>query len=80
MFKYHKGILPDPINNLFSTNNNRHNYHTRQTNDLQTNTGKGEMFINFSVFTESVFGTTYQKKIKLMYHILALKIFQKHTY
>ena len=42
MFKYHKGILPDPINNLFSTNNNRHNYHTRQTNDLQTNTGKGE--------------------------------------
>ena len=47
MFKYHKGILPDPINNLFSTNNNRHNYHTRQTNDLQTNdlqtnTGKGK--------------------------------------
>ena len=61
MFKYHKGILPDPINNLFSTNNNRHNYHTRQTHDLQTNIGKGEMFINFSVFTESVFGTTSQK-------------------
>ena len=79
MFKYHKGILRDPINNLFSTNNNRHNYHTRQTNDLQTNTGKGKMFINISVFTVSVFGTT-SKKIKLMYHMLALTIIQKHTY
>ena len=61
MYKYHKGIVPDPINNLFSTNNNRHNYHTRQTNDLQTNTEKGKMFINFSVFTVSVFGTTSKK-------------------
>ena len=34
------------------------------------------MFINFSVFTVSVFGTT-SKKIKLMYHMLALKIFLK---
>ena len=42
MFKHHKGMLPDPINNLFSLNSNRHNYRTRQTNDLQINTGRGE--------------------------------------
>ena len=42
MFKYHKGMLLDPINNLFSLNSNRHNYRTRQTNDLQINTGRGE--------------------------------------
>ena len=27
------------------------------------------MFTNYSVSTESVFGTTYQRKFKLMYHM-----------
>ena len=77
MFKYHKGILPDPINNLFSTNNNRHNYHTRQT--MQTNTGKGENVCKLFSF-HGVRIWNISKKFKLMYHMLALKIFQKHTY
>ena len=42
MFKYHTGVLPDPINNLFTLNNERHNYNTRQMNDLQTHFGRGE--------------------------------------
>ena len=42
MFKYHIGSLPVPISNLFSINSNRHNYYTRQINDLQLNTGRGE--------------------------------------
>ena len=43
MFKYDKGVLPHPINNLFSVNNERHNYNTRHTHDLQINTGNGEI-------------------------------------
>ena len=42
MFKYHTGVLPNPINNLFTLNNERHNYNTRQMNDLQTHFGRGE--------------------------------------
>ena len=43
MFKYDKGVLPQPINNLFSVNNERHNYNTRHNHDLQINTGNGEI-------------------------------------
>ena len=53
MFMYHTGILPNPINNLFSINSKKHNYYTRQINDLQINTVSG-------------FGTTFQGKFKLM--------------
>ena len=42
MFKYHTGSLPVPISNLFFININRHNYYTRQINDLQLNTGRGQ--------------------------------------
>ena len=37
------GILPHPINNLFTLNSERHNYNTRQTHDLQINAGRGEI-------------------------------------
>ena len=37
MFKYDKGVLPHPINNQFSVNNERHNYNTRHNHDLQMN-------------------------------------------
>ena len=78
MFKYHKGILPDPINNLFSTNNIRHNYHTRQTNDLQTNTGKWEnVYKLFSFHGVRIWNHIYKKN---QIDVSALKIFQKHTY
>ena len=43
MFKYDKGVLPHPINNLFAVNNERHNYNTRHNHDLQINTGNGEI-------------------------------------
>ena len=61
VFKYHKGMLPEPINNLFSLNSNWHNYHTRQTNDLQINTGSGENVSKLFSSTETVFGTTFQE-------------------
>ena len=38
------------------------------------------MFTNCSAFTVSGFGTTFQRKFKLMYHMPALKICQKHIY
>ena len=41
MYKYTKGILPHPINNLFALNSEIHNYNTRQTHDLQINAGRG---------------------------------------
>ena len=37
------GILPHPITDLFALNRERHNYNTRQTGDLQINTGRGEI-------------------------------------
>ena len=70
MFKYHKGILPDPINNLFTINSNRHNYLTRQTNDLEVNTGRGSMSTIYSASTVSEFGITFQRKSKLTCHML----------
>lgn len=42
MFKYHIDVLPDPVRNLFSLNYERHNYNTRQNNDLQISLGRGE--------------------------------------
>ena len=38
------------------------------------------MSTNCSVFTVSGFGTTFQRKFKLMYYMPALKICQKHIY
>ena len=37
------GILPRPITDLFALNKERHNCNTRQTDDLQLNTGRGEI-------------------------------------
>ena len=80
MFKYHIGSLPVPISNLFSINSNRHNYYTRQINDLQLNTGRGENVYKLFSFHGVRIGTTFQRKFKLMYHMPALKICQKHIY
>ena len=41
MFKYNMGIQPDPITDLFALNKER--YNTRQTVDLQINTGRSEL-------------------------------------
>ena len=65
MFKYHKGILPDPINNLFTVNSNRHNYLTRQTNDLEVNTGKGEHVYNLFSFHGVRIWNHISKKIQI---------------
>ena len=43
MFKYDKGILPQPINTLVAVNNESHNYNTRHNHDLQINAGNGEI-------------------------------------
>ena len=37
------GVVPHPITDLFALNNERHNYNTRQTHDLQINAGRGEI-------------------------------------
>ena len=33
--------VPHPITDIFTLNNERHNYNTRQTHDLQINAGRG---------------------------------------
>ena len=43
MFKYNMDVVPHPITDLFALNNERHNYNTRQTHDLQINAGRGEI-------------------------------------
>ena len=43
MFKYNMGVVPHPITDLFALNNERYNYNTRQTHDLQINAGRGEI-------------------------------------
>ena len=43
MFKYDEGVLPQHINNLFSVGNERHNCNTRHNQDMQINTGNGEI-------------------------------------
>ena len=43
MFKYNMGVLPHPITDLFALNKERHNYNTRQTDDLLINTGRSEI-------------------------------------
>ena len=37
------GILTHPITNLCALNKERHNYNTRQTNNLQINTRRSEI-------------------------------------
>ena len=77
MFKYHKGILPDPINNLFSINSNRHNYHTRQTNDLEVSTGKGEHVYNLFSFHGVRIWNHISNKIQIDVSYACLKFLSK---
>ena len=47
MFKYNMGVVPHPITNLFTLNNERHNYNKRQTHDLQIMQEGVKLFISF---------------------------------
>ena len=42
MYKYSKGLLPQPIHNLFIKNNNFHDHFTRQSVSLHKSRGNGE--------------------------------------
>ena len=50
MFKYNRGILHQPITDLFVLNKERHNYNTRQTDDLQINAGGSEIIYKLISF------------------------------
>ena len=73
MFKYDKGVLPQPINNLFSVNNERHNYNTRHNHDLQINTGNGEIVYKLVSFHGVHVWNHISKKFQLMYHTHVLR-------
>ena len=73
MFKYKMGVVPHPITDLFALNNERHNYNTRQTHDLQINAGRVKLFISFLAFMGYIYGIIYPEKFQLMYHTLVLK-------
>ena len=45
-------VIPHPINNLFSVDNERHNYNTRHNHDLQINTGNGEIVYKLVSFQD----------------------------
>ena len=57
MFKYNMGVVPHPITDLFTLNNESHNYNTRQTHDLQINSGRGEIVYKLL----AIMGYTYPK-------------------
>ena len=65
MFKFHTGVLPDPVSNLFVLNNQRHNYNTRQNNDLQTNLGRGEHVYKLFSFHGVQIWNQLSKKIQI---------------
>ena len=72
MFKYNIGILPHPITDLFALKKERHNYNTRQADDLQINAGRDEIIYKLFSFHGVHIGNHISKKIQLMYHTLAL--------
>ena len=65
MFKYHIGVLPDPMNKLFSLNNEKHNYNTRHANDLQTKLGGGENVYKLFSFHGTYIWNQISKKIQI---------------
>ena len=73
MFKYDKGVLPQPRNNLFSVNNERHNYNTSHNHDLQISTGNGEIVYKLVSLHVYIYGIIYPKKFQLMYHTHVLR-------
>ena len=73
MFKYDKGVLPQPINNLFSVNNERQNYNTRHNHDLQINTGNGEIVYKLVSFHGVHIWNHISKKFRSMYHTHVLR-------
>ena len=55
-------ILPHPITDLFALNKERHNYNTRQTDDLQINTRRSEIVYKpFSFHGEHIWNHISQK-------------------
>ena len=73
MFKYDKGVLPQPINNLFSVNNERHNYNTRHNHDLQINTENGKILYKLVSFHGVHIWNHIPQKIQLMCHTHVLR-------
>ena len=61
MFKYNMGILPHPITDLFALNKERHNYNTRQTDDLQINTRSEIVYKLFSLHGVHIWNHKSQK-------------------
>ena len=59
MFKCNMGVVPNPITDIFALNNERHNYNTRQTHDLQINAGRGEIVISLLAFMWYIYGIVY---------------------
>ena len=69
------------ITNLFVLilNNERHNYNTRHSHDLQISTGNGDIFYKlFSLYGVQIWN--HINKIELMYHMHALRTYQNCTY
>ena len=64
------GVVPHPITDIFALNNERHNYNTRQTHDLQINTGRGEIVYKLFNFHGVHILNHISQKVQLMYHTL----------
>ena len=79
MFKCQLNLLPSPLN-LFTVNNTQHNHFTRHNADLHVNTGLRENVYRFSVFIVYTFGTIFQNKFPLMYHMLVMKKLSEKRY
>ena len=60
-------ILPHQITDLVALNKERHNYNTRQTDDMQINAGEWEVLYKLFIFHGvQLYGIIYPQKLKLM--------------
>ena len=78
MFKRQLNLLPSPLNNFFTVNDTHHNHFTRQTTRRFTckHWVKKKMYIDYSAFMVYTFGTIFQNKFPLMYHMLVIKTYR----
>ena len=69
MFKNEVGLVPKPISQLFTTNNEYHDYNTRHSSSLHLSLGR----VDLLAFMELTFGIIQKCMYPLMCHIYVLK-------
>ena len=73
MFKYSHGDVPVSVSQLFRTNNEYHNYNTRNCARIHAPVGTTEASYRTFATEGYIFGITFHKKSIQIHHIPVLK-------